>query len=42
MASCITLTANNRTETIKMERLIQRGLNYEHVEMAVVEAARAA
>ena len=37
-----TLTANNRQETIKMERLIQRGLNFEHVEMSVVEAMRAA
>ena len=37
-----TLTANNRQETIKMERLIQRGLNFEHVEMALVEAMRAA
>ena len=37
-----TLTANNRQETIKMDRLIQRGLNFEHVEMAVVEATRAA
>ena len=37
-----TLTANNRQDTIKMERLIQRGLNFEHVEMSVVEAARAA
>ena len=37
-----TLTANDRQETIKMERLIQRGLNFEHVEISLVEAMRAA
>ena len=37
-----TLTANGRQETIKMDRLLQRGLNFEHVEIAVVEVTRAA
>lgn len=37
-----TLTAHSRQETVKMERTIQRGLNFEHVQMTVVETARAA
>ena len=37
-----TLTANRRQDTIKMERLIRRGLNFDHVEIAVVETVRAA
>ena len=37
-----TLTANGRQDTIKMERLIRRGINFEHVEISVVDAVRAA
>jgi hypothetical protein len=36
------LTANGRQETIKMERLIRRGLNFDQVEISVVEGMRAA
>jgi hypothetical protein len=37
-----TLTWNGRHDTVKMEKLIRRGLNFDHVEIAVAEAAQAA
>lgn len=37
-----TLTANDRHTIIKMDRSVQRGLNFEQVEISTVEAVRAA
>jgi hypothetical protein len=37
-----TLTWNGRQNTIKMEQRIGRGLNFEHVTIAFVDAAKAA